>query len=74
MTVVKGILGQNAYHLIMPLEDKSGRNQPWAVKTALVWTISGALPNKKKLETYLFLATFQFHLNHWQIRRKKGGT
>ena len=48
MTDVKVILGQDAYHLIRPLEYKSGeRNQPWAVKTALGWTISGALPKKE---------------------------
>ena len=44
MTDVEVILGQDAYHLLRPLEYKSGnRNQPWAVKTALGWTISGAL-------------------------------
>ena len=48
MTDVKVIFGQDAYHLIRPLEYKSGeRNQPWAVKTALGWTISGALPKKE---------------------------
>ena len=48
MTDVKVILGQDAYHLIRPQEYKSGEgNQPWAVKTALGWTISGALPKKE---------------------------
>ena len=48
MTDVEFIFGQNAYHLIRPLKYKSGqRNQPWAVKTALGWTISVALPKKE---------------------------
>ena len=48
MTDVKVIFGQDAYHLIRPLEYKSGeRNQPRAVKTALGWTICGALPKKE---------------------------
>ena len=48
MTDVIVILGQDAYHLIRPLEYKFGeRNQPWAVETALSWTISGALPIKE---------------------------
>ena len=48
MTDVKVIFGQDAYHLIRPLEYISGeRNQPWAVTTALGWTISGALPKKE---------------------------
>ena len=68
MTDVRVIFGQDAYHLIRPLEYKSGeRNQPWAVKTALGWTISGALPKRKQV-TYRFLATFQLHPTHWQIR------
>ena len=47
MTDVKVILGQDAYHLIKPLEYISDNwNQPWAVKTALGWTISRALPKK----------------------------
>ena len=45
MADIKVILGQDAYHLIKPLEYKSGyRNEPWAVKTSLGWTVSGALP------------------------------
>ena len=48
MKDVKVILGQDAYHLIRPLEYKSGeKSQPWAVKTALGWTVSGALPKKE---------------------------
>ena len=48
MPDVKVIFGQDAYLLIRPLEYKSGeRNQPWAVETALGWTISGALPKKE---------------------------
>ena len=36
MADVKVSLGQDAYHLIRPLEYKSGdRNEPWAVKTSL---------------------------------------
>ena len=51
MKDVKAILGQDAYHLLRPLEYKSGeKSQPWAVKTALGWTVSGALP---KTETSL---------------------
>ena len=45
MADVKVILGQDAYHLIRPLEYNSGdRNEPWVVKTSLGWTVSGALP------------------------------
>ena len=44
MRDVKVILGQDAYHLIRPLEYKSGdKQQTWAVKTTLGWTASGAL-------------------------------
>ena len=45
---VKVILGQDGYHLIRPLECRSGdRNEDWAVKTSLGWTVSGALPKTK---------------------------
>jgi len=48
MKDVKVILGQDANHLIRPLEYKSGeKRQPWAVKTALGWTVSGALSKKE---------------------------
>ena len=50
MKDVKVILGQDAYHLIRPLEYKSGdRNEAWAVKTSLGWTVSGALKKMRKL-------------------------
>ena len=49
MADVKVILGQDAYHLIRPLEYKSGeKNEPWAVKTSLGWTVSGALPKTER--------------------------
>ena len=49
MADVKVFLGQDAYHLIRPLEYKSGdRNEPWAVKTSLGWTVSGALPKAER--------------------------
>ena len=48
MKDVKVILGQDAYHLIRPLEYKSGeKSQPWAVKTDLRWTVSGAFPKNE---------------------------
>ena len=48
MKDVKIILGQDAYHLIRPLEYKSReKSQPCAVKTALGWTVSGYLPKKE---------------------------
>ena len=48
MKDVKVIFGQDAYHLIRPLEYKSGdRKEPWAVKTSLGWTVSGALPKSE---------------------------
>ena len=51
-------LGQDAYHLTRPLEYKPGeKNQPWALKTALVWTVSGALP-KKETSFIGFLQSF----------------
>ena len=58
MADVKVILGQDAYHLIRPLEYKSGgRDEPWAVKTSLGWTVSGALPKK---ETKCMVASCNF--------------
>ena len=72
LTDVKVILGQDAYDLIRPLEYKSSvRSQPWAVKTALGWTISEAV---KKRNQYRFLATLRLQLTHWRIRWKNGGT
>ena len=48
MKDVKVVLGQDAYHLIRPLENKSGeKSQPWAVKTAWGWTVSGVFPKKE---------------------------
>ena len=48
MADVKVILGQDAYHLIRPLEfTPGGRDEPWEVKTSLGWTVSGALPKKE---------------------------
>ena len=45
---VKIKLGRDACHLIRPLEYKSGeKNRPWAIKTALGWTVSGALPKEQ---------------------------
>ena len=42
---VKMILGQDVYHLIRPIEYKcNNKNDPWAVKTQLGWTLSGSLP------------------------------
>ena len=55
MKDVKVILGQDAYHLIRPLEYKSGeKSQPWAVKTVLGWTVSGALPKNKTSHLSVF--------------------
>ena len=48
MADVKVVFGQDAYHLIRPFEYKSScRYDPWAVKTSLGWTVSGALPTKE---------------------------
>ena len=48
MKDVKVLPGRDAYHLIRALEYKSGeKSQPWAVKTALRWTVSGALTKKE---------------------------
>ena len=61
MADFKVILGQDAYHLIRPLEYKSGgRDEPWAVKTSLGWTISGALPKK---ETKCMAASCNFSVS-----------
>ena len=39
------VLGHDNYHLLFPVEYKKGkRNEPWAVKTKLGWTLSGPLP------------------------------
>ena len=60
MADVKVILGQDAYHLIRHLEYKSGgRDEPWAVKTSLGWTVSGALP-KKKQSVWQLRVTFPY--------------
>ena len=61
MADVKVILGQDAYHLIRPLEYKSGgRDEPWAVKTSLGWTVNGALPRK---ETKCMAASCNFSVS-----------
>ena len=42
---VKVVLGQDNYHLLFPVGYRKGkRNEPWAVKTKLGWTLSGPLP------------------------------
>ena len=42
---VKVVLGQDNYHLLFPSAYRKGkRNEPWAVKTKLGWTLSGPLP------------------------------
>ena len=44
---VKVILGQDNYHLLFPVAYREGkRNEPWAVKTKLRWTLSGPLPKQ----------------------------
>ncbi len=41
----KVLLGQDAFHLIRPLEYRcAGNNVPWAVRNKLGWVISGPLP------------------------------
>ena len=41
---VKVVLGQDNYQLIFPVEYRKGkRNEPWAVKTKLGWTLSAPL-------------------------------
>ena len=41
-------VGQDVYQLMRPIEYKCGqRNEPWAVRTALGWTVSGPLPKKR---------------------------
>ena len=43
---VKVVLGQVNYHLLFPVEYRKGkRNEPWAVKFKLGWTLSG--PSEK---------------------------
>ena len=61
MADVKVVLGQDAYHLIRPLEYKSGgRDEPWAVKTSLGWTVSGGLSKK---ETKYMVASCTFSVS-----------
>jgi hypothetical protein len=44
---VKVLLGQDAFHLIRPLEYKSSNDKsPWAVRLPLGWTLSGPLPSQ----------------------------
>ena len=41
---IKMVLGQDNYHLLFPVAYRKGkRNEPWAVKTKLGWTLSGPL-------------------------------
>ena len=48
---VKMVIGQDVYHLIRPLEYRSGHvNEPWAVRTELGWTVSGPLPKSSRKE------------------------
>ena len=45
LTKVKVVLGQYNYHLLCPMENKKGhKNEPWAVRNKLGWTLSGPLP------------------------------
>ena len=49
MADVKVNFGQYSYHLITSFEWKSGdRNELWAVKTSLGWTVSGAIPKTER--------------------------
>ena len=48
---VKVVLGQDNYHLLFPVEYmKVKRNEPWAVKAKLGWTLSGHLPKHEVAE------------------------
>ena len=48
---VKGILGQDAYSLIRPLEHKfCGDKSSWAAKVPLGWTLSGSMTNSERRE------------------------
>ena len=61
MADVEVILDQDVYHPIRPFEYKSGdRNEHWAVKTSLGWTVSGALP---KTETNCVGASYNFSVS-----------
>ena len=45
LSKVKVVLGQDNYHLLYPVEYKKGhKNEPWAVRNKLGWTLSGPLP------------------------------
>ena len=73
MKDLKVILGQAAYHLIWPLDDKSGeKSQPWAVKTALGWTVSGALPKNETSRLSVSCNLSNLHINY-QSKWRNGG-
>ena len=42
---VKVVINQSSFHLLFPMDFRKGKkNEPWAVKTKLGWTLSGPLP------------------------------
>ena len=67
MTGVKVILGQDAYHLIRPLEYKSGEINREQLKRHWVGPLAEPC-QKRKLVIYQCPVIFQLHPTHWQIR------
>ena len=68
---VKGILGQDAYSLIRPLENKYCRNNsPWAVKALLGWTLSGPVPNSERTESNFLSSASQENQELTEIVQK----
>ena len=54
--IVKFVFGQDNFHMFFPVDyRKGGRNETWAVKRELGWTLSEPLP---KHEIAQFWTTF----------------
>ena len=55
---VKVVIGKDNFHLLFPVEYRKGKkNEPWAIKTKLGWTLSGPLPKHEIAQIATVLAT-----------------
>ena len=55
---VKVVIGQDNFHLLFPVDYRKGKkNEPWAIKTKLGWTLSGPLPKHEIAQIATVLAT-----------------
>ena len=55
---VKVVIGQDIFQLLFPMDHrKEKKNEPWAVKTKLGWTLSGPLPKNEIAQLATAFAT-----------------